>query len=115
MEEETRAGYHSAQEIRRLRERIAAVVGAAATAGRKIPVTLVGQAIILAEVLAQFQQGVTAGHFVQGETTASGIAITDADRAAQRIRIEGRAQFVVSARIFNFTFEFTRNPITVGA
>ncbi len=99
----------------RLRERIAAVVGAAGTAGRKIPVTLVGQGIILAEVLAQFQQGVTAGHFVQGETDASGVAITDADRAAQRLRIKGRAQFVVSARKFDFDFEFTRNPITVGA
>jgi hypothetical protein len=58
---------------------------------------------------------VTAGHFVAGQTTATGVAITDADRAAQRIRITGQAQLVVSARIFQFTLNFTRNPVVLAA
>lgn len=99
----------------RLKTRIAAVVGAAGNAGNKIPVTVEGQAIILNEVLAQFQEGVTAGHFVAGQTEATGVPITNADIAAQRVRITGRAQLVTGARIFQFDFNFTRNPIFVEA
>ena len=95
----------------RLRTRVAATVLQANNAFRKIPVTPEGQAIIGAEVAAQFQEGVTIGHFVAGQTEVTYPAITDADRAANRIRVEGRAQFVVSGKEFDINLNLVRDPI----
>jgi hypothetical protein len=97
----------------RLTTSIAALVIQQNNLGQKIPVTPVGQGQIGAEVNALFQIGVTAGHFVAGQTEVTYPAITDADRAANLIRVEGRAQLVVSGKVFSVTLNFTRDPIIV--
>lgn len=96
----------------RLRDATVSTVLAAHNAGRKIPVTPEGQAIMGALVSSQFQIGTTAGHFVAGQTEVTYPAITDADRAAQLIRVSGRGQLVVSGLDFTYDFVFTRDPIT---
>ena len=96
----------------RLTIAIAGVVLQANNAFRKIPVTPEGQAIIGGEVNALFQIGVSAGHFVAGETIVTYPTITDADRASNLIRVEGRAQLVVSGKEFKVNLNFVRDPIT---
>lgn len=96
----------------RLQDATVATVLQAHNAGRKIPVTPEGQAIMGALVSAQFQIGATAGHFVAGQTQVTYPAITDADRTAQLIRVGGRGQIVVSGLDFDYNLVFTRDPIT---
>lgn len=96
----------------RLTVAIAGVVLQANNAFRKIPVTPEGQAIIGGEVSALFQIGVSAQHFVAGETQVTYPTITDADRASNTIRVEGRAQLVVSGKTFKVNLNFVRDPIT---
>lgn len=95
----------------RLQARIANLKVEASARGEKIPINGDGQAMILAEINTQFNLGVTAGHFVAGQTSVVAEDITDADRSAQRLRFTGEAQDVASARIFQFTFYFSRDPI----
>ena len=96
----------------RLRDDTVATVLQAHNAGRKIPVTPEGQAIMGALVSSRFQIGVTAGHFVAGQTKVTYPAITDADRTAQLVRVNGRGQLVVSGLNFDYDLVFTRDPIT---
>lgn len=97
----------------RLRAATVAAVLQAHNAGRKIPVTVEGQAIMGALVAAQFQIGSgAAGHFVTGQTRVTYPAITDADRTAQLIRVSGLGQLVVSGLNFDYDLVFTRDPIT---
>ena len=96
---------------KRLEERIAALKTSASARGSKIVVDEGGQAQILGEIAAQFDIGVAAGHFVAGEIKVTPVAISDADRAAQRLRFTGEAQLAVGARLFNFTFNFGRDPL----
>jgi hypothetical protein len=95
----------------RLRTRIAALVLQQNNLFQKIPVTPEGQAQIGGEVSAQFVDGVNAGHFVPGQTEVTYPTITDADRAANRIRVEGRGQLAVSGKEFDVTLNFVRDPI----
>lgn len=95
----------------RLRTATAATVLQAHNAFRKIPVTAEGQALMGANVSTQFQIGATAGHFVADQTRVTYPTITDADRAAQLIRVEGAGQIVVGAIDFDYNLVFTRDPI----
>lgn len=97
------------------RERLLALVQA-----QKLKYTLRGEKIILDEtgstliqglIDQQFAAGVTAGHFVRGQTNSQMETITPADRAARRIRGGGRAQLAGDAREFEFNFFFGRDPI----
>lgn len=95
----------------RLREAVAQLVVARNNAGLKIPVTVEGQALVQQLIEAQFGIGVDAGHFVSGQTISQPVTITAADITAQRLRFTGQAQLVTSARIFQFDFNFSRNPV----
>lgn len=95
----------------RLQERIADLKAAFSTRGEKLILDEGGQSAVLAEILAQFQSGEDAGHFVAGQTLATAETLTTADRTAQRMRFTGQAQIAVSGRIFVFTFNFGRDPV----
>lgn len=95
----------------RLQERIADLKAAYSARGEKLVLDEGGQAVVLAEILAQYNDGEAAGHFVTGQTLAQAEPLTDADRTAQRMRFTGQAQIAVSGRIFVFTFNFGRDPV----
>jgi len=95
----------------RLRERVAKAKVDASAKGTKIPVTAVGQSLILAIANGLLSQGVKADHFAPDNVEAVAEEITSADLAAQKIRISGRAQIAVSARLFDFTFDFGTDPL----
>jgi len=82
-----------------------------AARGEKIQVAAPGQALLKSLIDSQFDIGVAAGHFVDGQTESTMLEITAADLAAQRIRGSGRAQIAVDGRIFDFTFNFGRTPL----
>jgi len=95
----------------RLQEAVVGVKTAASARGAKIVVGAEGQAQILAEIAALFQRGVNAKHFIAGQTAQTAIAITQADLALGRLRFSGRAQLASSARLFSFTFNFSRTAL----
>lgn len=95
----------------RLEEAVSSLVAARSASGLKIPVTVEGQGLVQSLIETQFALGVAAGHFVQGQTSVTPVAITTADIAAQRLRFTGQAQLVTTARIFQFDLNFSRNPI----
>ena len=86
----------------RLTERLAALKVRESTAGRKIPMTAAGQMQVMGELTALFAQGIAAGHFVDGQTEVTPLALTSADITAGRMRFTARAQLVSSARVFTF-------------
>lgn len=96
----------------RLRERISGLKVDYSARNEKLPVTTEGQSIILSQIRAQLDAGVAAGHFAPGQITARALPITAADLTAQRLRFEGEAQFLVSGRKFEFTFNFGRTPLS---
>jgi len=96
----------------RLQERTAVLVVQHGARGEKIVVSKAGQKKILALIDGLLQQGVAAGHFVEGQTSAAAEAITSADLTARRMRFTVRAQLAVSARLFVFNCYFSRDPIT---
>lgn len=96
----------------RLQERTAVLVVQHGARGEKIVVSKAGQKKILALIDGLLQQGVAAGHFVEGQTSAVAEAITSADLAARRMRFTVRAQLAVSARLFVFNCYFSRDPIS---
>lgn len=96
----------------RLQEAIAGVKTAATARGDKIVVGPSGQGQILAEIAALFQRGINAAHFIAGQTEQTAETITQADLDLGRLRFSGRAQLASSARIFVFTFNFSRSPLT---
>jgi hypothetical protein len=95
----------------RLQEAIVGVKTTASAAGRKIVVGPDGQGQILAEIAALFQRGVNAAHFIAGQTEQTAEEITQADLDLGRLRFSGRAQLASSARIFIFSFNFSRTPL----
>ncbi len=95
----------------RLQEAIISVKTAASARGDKIPITAEGQGLILAQILALFERGVTAGHFVAGETEAAAVTIVQADYDLSRMRFTGRAQLVSGWRSFDFNFDFSRTAL----
>ncbi len=95
----------------RLESKIAQAKINASARGEKIPLGSQGVSILRPLVESQFAEGEAAGHFVPGQTSVEFIAPTAADIAAQRIRATGRAQLSVSARIFEFDFNFQRTAV----
>lgn len=95
----------------RATQRIADRQVALSAVGKKIPVSAVGQAIVLAELEALLAQGVTAGHFVAGQTQVVAESITSADIAANRLRFTGSAQAAVSARVITFAFTVSESEV----
>jgi hypothetical protein len=71
--------------------------------GEKIIVDGAGQGKILGILVTRLQQGEAVGHFVQGETRATGESITSADILARRLRFKIEAQIAADARLFNVT------------
>lgn len=92
----------------RLRERIAQLRTSKSARGEKIPVDIVGQTIILAEVHALIDQGEAAGHFLPDSRHIVAEPITAADRAQRRIRISGHVRLAGDARLFDISLAFTR-------
>ena len=96
----------------RLQAGVAALKTAASARGEKIVVDESGGVQVLAVIKQWLDIGVAAGHFVEGGTSAVMETISTADRAAQRIRFSVQAQDAVSARIFQFAVNLSRDPIT---
>ena len=96
-----------------LRKRVAAVKTKRSLVGRKYPITAEGQALTRSIVDGLISDGVTAGHFVDGQYLYTDEPITAADRAAQRLRFSFETQMQGSARLFEFNVELTRDPIFV--
>lgn len=96
----------------RLRELISTEKVNHSARGEKIPVSPVGQTKILALIDAQLALGVTAGHFVADQVEATAETITAGDLSAGRMRFTARAQLEVSARLFEFNINVSRNPLT---
>jgi hypothetical protein len=95
----------------RLREKLAVLKTTLSAAGEKLLMTRQGQGAVLGAISALLAQGVGANHFVRGETEVTALDITDADRAAQRLRFEVRAQIAGSARLLEVSVYLGRNPI----
>ena len=99
-----------------LQTRVASLKASRSAKGQKVPVDGTGQGLMLNIVNSFLDQGEAAGHFVAGSAReVLPVPITDADRAAQRMRFTGQAQLSVDGRLFTFDLVFTRNPIVVAA
>jgi hypothetical protein len=99
----------------RLQERTAALVVEHGERGEKIVIDKTGQKKVLAVIEGLLAAGVSAGHFVVGQTEAIAETITSADRDARTMRFTVRAQLAVSARLFTFNCYFSRDPIADDA
>lgn len=95
----------------RLQRRIADMKVATSERGAKLGMDPTGLALVQSQIETQFALGVLAGHFVEGQTEVVMQPITDSDLAARRIRARGRAQFLVSGRVFEFDFNFDAQPL----
>ena len=85
----------------RVREDIAFLKLQHTARGEKIIVDSTGQAKILAILNQRLRQGEDAGHFVRGQTRATGEAITTADILARKLRFKVEAQIAADARLFD--------------
>lgn len=92
----------------RLREAVARLRTEASARGEKIPVSVAGQTLALAEVHALMDQGESAGHFLAGQRVVTAETITAADRAAGQFRITGSHVNATNGRLFDYTLAFTR-------
>lgn len=98
--------------IFRLSERISLLDLKYANQGEKITVSLEGAALIKAEIDAQLLLGVRARHFIRGQTRSNPVLpITPTMRANRTLYFEGAAQLAISAKAFNFTFLFGKDPV----
>lgn len=95
----------------RLVERVAALKVETSARGEKIPVTKAGQRLIKAVIEELFEQGIDAGHFPTGQYVVTAEEITATDLTNQKLRFSGEAQIAVGARLFDFTFNFGRDPV----
>ena len=95
----------------RLQAKVANTKVAYALRGDKIIVGPPGSALMESLALAQFAEGVKAGHFVAGQTSVTMETVTPADRTAQRIRGGGAGQLAVDGRVFQFDMNFGREPL----
>lgn len=83
--------------------------------GEKIIVDGTGQAKILAILNTRLQQGEDVGHFVRGQTRATGETITVADGLARRLRFKVEAQVAADARLFDITIYLQQTPLAEAA
>ena len=79
--------------------------------GEKLIVDGTGQAKVLTLLNTRLQQGMDAGHFVQGQARVTAEAITMADTLAQRLRFKVEAQVAQDARLFEFNIFLQRDPV----
>lgn len=86
----------------RVREDVAAVKLAASDRGDRIPVSEVGQQLIVGTVVARGRRGEDAGHFVRDSVICTPYAITDADKAANRLRFRVEGTYALDATNFAF-------------
>lgn len=80
-----------------------------ATRGRKIPVSVAGQRQVQIPIESRLQSMLTAGHILDYLVTPQ--SITDADRAARRVRHEVQYQTAVGARTFVVGTYASTSPI----
>lgn len=103
--------------LTRLEERLANLKVLLSSRGQKLTIDRNGQAKVLSVVngLLDIATQDPSPHFLPGQTEIVPIAVTDADRDAQRMRFSGRFTFAVSARKLDFILNFTRQPIFTAA
>ena len=103
---------------KRLAERLAALKVQESAAGRKISMpptptsSSPGQMQVMGVLTALFAQGVTAGHFVEGQTEVTPLPVTSSDITAGRFRFNARAQLVSSGRLFTFNINVGTDALT---
>lgn len=83
--------------------------------GEKIIVDSTGQAKILGILRVWLQRGEQVGHFVTGQTRATGESITSADILARRLRFKVEAQIAADARLFNVTIYLQADALQEAA
>ncbi len=99
----------------RLAERVAALKIRLAGMRQKLPVTPVGQTMVLSVIRKLYAQAIAAGHIVQPDEDDDPIVaetITDADRTARQLRFLVRAQIGVDARVFEFPCYFSTDALS---
>jgi len=79
--------------------------------GLKLPASLEGAELVLARMRRRGQQGVAVGHFDAFEARLTD-TVTDADRAADRLRVTAVAQIRGDAINFDINLNLSRDPIT---
>jgi len=96
----------------RLQEDVAAEKVRHSARGAKLTVDPAGQTKIKSLLDARGAQGLggTSPHFLDFDSQA--VDITNADRAAQRMRFTAQAQDAVSGRLFTFDLNFSRDPLS---
>ena len=80
-------------------------------AGRKVLVATSGQAQVYAVIKGLTDLAERTGHFTPGQVVISSLAISAADRSAQRLRFTVEAMIGISTRIFNVTANFSTTPV----
>jgi hypothetical protein len=95
----------------RLREALADLIATMADNGEKLGVNSDGQNRIVGTFNRVAATGVQAGHFEAGQVIITALAITDADRTAQRLRFTAAAQHVVGVRTVPITVNLSTSPV----
>lgn len=93
----------------RILEDIADTVVSRAASGQKIPMTPIGQALLVNRIKGVLDRGVQAGHFVAVD--AGAYTITTSDITARQFRLWARGQFAVSGRLFSISINLGRDPL----
>ena len=99
----------------RVKEDIAYLKLSHTARGEKIIVDATGQAKILAILNQRLRQGEDAGHFVRGQTRATGESITAADILARKLRFKVEAQIAADARLFEFNVYLQPDALQLAA
>lgn len=95
----------------RVREAISDLVVKNSQRGRKVTMDARGQGLIQAAIEGLLQVGVAVEHFAVGQTVCTALAISDADRDANRLRFEVRAQLAGAARQVTVNVYLGRSPV----
>lgn len=98
----------------RVQEDVADLYARAAAFGDKIIVGPEGQAQVLAILEARLAHGVRAKHFLQGQTRATALSVTQADLDAKRLRFTAEAQVAQSANALVFNFYLQNEPLAAA-
>jgi len=95
----------------RIKEAIADLAVTRSARGQKIPVSPVGQGLVQGVIEGWLQQGVAAGHFIEGQTSCVPQDITTADITNQRLRFKVAAQLAVSARPYTIDINLQQTAV----
>lgn len=102
----------------RLEERVAALKVSLSNSGQKLILddtagAVSAQRYMLSVAKALYQEGLTAGHFIEDPGAYfRAVPVTSTDLSLQRVRIVGAARLAVSARLFEFDLNFTREALS---